>query len=488
MVCGVAQLLCSHAGGTAARTAHHTVDGFVDGAVVDQLCVGTRGEKRRFVEHVGEVGARETGGAHSDLMQVHVRHKRLALGVHLQNRLTSGKVRRFHCNLAVESTGAQQGGIEHIGTVRGGNHDEARVVLETIHLNEQLVEGLLALVHATVGAVATAATHCINLIDEDDGRGVLLRFVEQVTHAGGAEAHEHLHEVRASHRIERHACLACDCTRQQRLAGSRRAIQQHATRDASADLLVFRRILEEVLDFFDFLHCSVFAGHVFEAGLGRVALAQLAGIRLATEQCTSGAALHTAEQPPECEEDDDERYERCDQVFDDAVAGRNLGRIAVLEVRVLHIVDHFLALSEDVVELHALAIVVVLAVAVGLLEVVLQVKRHQIAAAVNLRIGSLAILEQLQAVLGVDQLRSAHAGSLESHNDEHDDRDDPHPRVAPPWRLALAVAVLAGILAIVVVIVQTGERVETVGFLTAAVLVAGRSRSRRIRHACVSLL
>jgi hypothetical protein len=42
------------------------------------------------------------------------------------------------------------------------------VALEAIHLSEQLVDGLLALVVATAQACATLPAHGINLIDEDD--------------------------------------------------------------------------------------------------------------------------------------------------------------------------------------------------------------------------------------------------------------------------------------------------------------------------------
>ena len=44
------------------------------------------------------------------------------------------------------------------------------------------VQRLLALVVATAHAGATLAAHSIDFIDEDDGGGVLLGLIEQVTH------------------------------------------------------------------------------------------------------------------------------------------------------------------------------------------------------------------------------------------------------------------------------------------------------------------
>src|SRR5207248_1740459 len=93
----------------------------------------------------------------------------------------------------------------------------------------------------------------VDLVDEDDAGGVLLRLLEHVAHARGADAHEHLHEVRAGDGEERHLGLAGNGARQQRLAGSRRAHHQHALRDLAAELLELARVLEEVDDFGDFL-------------------------------------------------------------------------------------------------------------------------------------------------------------------------------------------------------------------------------------------
>jgi hypothetical protein len=52
---------------------------------------------------------------------------------------------------------------------------------------------------------------------------VLARGGEELTHARGAAAHEHLHELRCGDGEERHARLARHRPRQQRLARTRRS-------------------------------------------------------------------------------------------------------------------------------------------------------------------------------------------------------------------------------------------------------------------------
>src|SRR5689334_24101575 len=50
--------------------------------------------------------------------------------------------------------------------------------------------------------------HGVDLVDEDDAGRVLLALLEQVAHAARADAHEHLDEVGARDREERHARFA----------------------------------------------------------------------------------------------------------------------------------------------------------------------------------------------------------------------------------------------------------------------------------------
>ena len=86
-------------------------------------------------------------------------------------------------DLAVEAAGAQQGGIEDVGPVGGRDHDDVVLGLEAVHLDEQLVERLLALVVTAAHAGAAVAADGVDLVHEDDAGRVLLGLLEQVAHA-----------------------------------------------------------------------------------------------------------------------------------------------------------------------------------------------------------------------------------------------------------------------------------------------------------------
>ena len=120
----------------------------------------------------------------------------LVAEVHREDVLALALRRERNEDLAVETTRAQERGVEDVGPVGRGHHHDAFGGFEAVHLREHLVERLLALVVAAAEAGAALAADRVDLVDEDDRRCLLARGLEQVAHAGGTDADEHLHEVR----------------------------------------------------------------------------------------------------------------------------------------------------------------------------------------------------------------------------------------------------------------------------------------------------
>ena len=111
---------------------------------------------------------------------------------------------------------------------------------------------------------AAAAADGVELVDEDDAGLMAARVAEQPADARRADAGVHLDEIGAAGEEERHARFAGNRSRQQRLAGSGRADEQHALRDAAADRREALRLAEEVDDLLDFVLRLVHAGDVLE--------------------------------------------------------------------------------------------------------------------------------------------------------------------------------------------------------------------------------
>ena len=242
---------------------------------------------------VGEVGAGEARRAARDGLQVDVGRERHLADVDLEDLLAADDVRIRHHHLAVEAAGAQQRRIEHVRTVGRGDQDDALVGLEAVHLDQQLVERLLALVVAAAEAGAAMAADRVDFVDEDDAGRVLLGLLEHVADARGADADEHLDEVGAGNGEERHVGFARDRARDQRLAGAGRADQQHAARNLAAEPLELAGVAQELDDLLQILLGLVDAGDVLE-GDAAMRLGQKLGAALAEAQRLAAGALHLA--------------------------------------------------------------------------------------------------------------------------------------------------------------------------------------------------
>ncbi len=211
--------------------------------------------------------------------------------MHLQNLLAPDHVRIRHDDLPVEAAGAQQRRVEHVRAVGRGDQDDAFVRLEAVHLDEQLVQRLLALVVAAAKARAAMPADGVDLVDEDDARRILLRLLEHVAHAARADADEHLDEIGAGNREEGNVRLAGDGARKQRLAGARRSDQKHATRNAPAEPLKLLRIAQELDDLLEVLLRLIDARDVVE-GDAAMRLRQQLRLGLAEAHGASAGALH----------------------------------------------------------------------------------------------------------------------------------------------------------------------------------------------------
>ena len=277
--------------------ADHPVDRLLQRGVRDQRAVLARGEQRGLVDHVGQVGAGHADGA---------------LGQRRRSRRPGANGLPLECTARIAWRPVRSGAPTGIcrsnrpGRSSAGSRMSGRLVaairmmpprgVEAVHLDQQLVQRLLALVVAAAQAGAALAADRVDLVDEDDARRVLLGLLEQVAHPGGADADEHLDEVRAGDRVERHPGLAGDRAGQQRLAGAGRAVEQHALGDLRAERLVAGRVLQEVLDLVELLDGLVGAGHVGERGLRHV-LGQLLGLGLAERHHPVAAALGVVHHP-----------------------------------------------------------------------------------------------------------------------------------------------------------------------------------------------
>ena len=294
------------------RAGDDAVDGLVEGAVVDELRVGAGGEQRGLVEHVREVGAREARRLAGDDLEVDAR-RRAACPCACTSRIF---LRPLRSGASTPIWRSKRPGRSSAGSRMSGRLVAAMRMTFVLGSKPSIsTSSWLSVCSRSswpppMPAPRWRPTASISSTKMIAGR-VLLGLVEQVAHAARADADEHLDEVRAGDRVERHARLARDGAGEQGLAGSGRAVQQHALGDARADGLELRGLLEEVLDLLELLDRLVGAGDVVEGDL-RALLRDELRLGLAELHDLVAAALHAREQEPEEEADEAEREQEAE--------------------------------------------------------------------------------------------------------------------------------------------------------------------------------
>src|SRR4051812_7700113 len=230
---------------TALRSFEDAADRLEDVLAGHLVAHAADGEQRGLVDDVGEVCAGEARRAVGDLVPVDVRRERLVAGVDAQDALAALTVRALDGDMPVEAAGTAQRRVEDVGTVGGADDHDAAGDVEAVHLDEQLVEGLLALVGAAARATGAAlAAGGVELVDEHDGRGRGPDAREQVADTRGTDADEGLDELRTGDREERNLRLAGDGLGEKGLATSGRTEQQQALGRSGTERFVLARVLE----------------------------------------------------------------------------------------------------------------------------------------------------------------------------------------------------------------------------------------------------
>jgi hypothetical protein len=154
-----------------------------------------------------------------------------------EDLLPPGEVRPVDHDLPVETAWSEERGVEDVRAVGGGEHDDPALRIEAVHLDEELVQGLLSLVVSASQAGAPLPAYSVDLVHEDDAGAVLLGLLEEVAHAAGSDTDKHLDEVRAGDGEEGHTGLPGDCAGEEGLACPWRPDEERAFGYASPELL-----------------------------------------------------------------------------------------------------------------------------------------------------------------------------------------------------------------------------------------------------------
>jgi len=288
----------------------HFVARLLDVGVGDAVAFLLDRDDRRFVQQVGEVGARVPNGELRQALEVDIRVKRAARGMDTQDLGAIGDGWQRHFDHAVEAAGPSYRGVEHVLAVGRGHPDDAVVGLHAIHLDEELIER--DFLFARPVRPATPAAKRVELVDEDDAGRLLAGALGQLAHAPGPDTDVHLVEVGSGGDDDRTSCLAGNGAGEQRLARSRRAHEQDAPRTTSAQRAITLGVGEV-------------RNHVREIGAGFARAADVGECEVPRgRRCDEPRRRHRAalaDDDINHNAEDDDETEDLDQKLDDARRG-----------------------------------------------------------------------------------------------------------------------------------------------------------------------
>src|SRR6056300_1888482 len=207
-------------------------------------------------------------------------------------------------NLTVETTWTEEGVIEDVDTVRSSDDHNTSLIIETIHLGQELVNGLLTLVIGWHISTTTLLTNSINLIDEHDTRLILSCLLEKFAYALGSNTYEHLNEVRGRTLDEGDIGLTSDGSSEEGLTRTWSTSEEGTTRNLSTTSIVAFRFFEEIHNLFELLFGRVDTLNISEPGLNLLVHRKLSGL--------SKRIRHSHTTPTTSTEDGSENREEVD--------------------------------------------------------------------------------------------------------------------------------------------------------------------------------
>mmetsp|Transcript_8360 Transcript_8360/g.52121 ORF Transcript_8360/g.52121 Transcript_8360/m.52121 type:complete len:413 (+) Transcript_8360:2261-3499(+) len=244
-------LAISH-GGTL-HTSNNSVNTVIDFLLSNSFLVTASSENGSFVQQIGQVSSTETRRAQGDGLNADAFLKFLVAGMHSKDLLAAPHIWDIYSDLSVKATRPQQRIVQNVDPVRGSDDNDSSVPLKTIHLCQQLVQGLFPFVIATTNTSTARSAYGIDLINENNTRRILFCFLEQVTHTRCTHTHKHLHKFRTTDAEERHACLSSDGFGQQGLPRSRWTYKKYTLWNSGAHCSEAFWTFEELHDFHEVL-------------------------------------------------------------------------------------------------------------------------------------------------------------------------------------------------------------------------------------------
>src|ERR1700730_13377861 len=118
--------------------------------------------------------------------------------MYFQDCLAAIEIGCVYDDLTIKAAGSKQGPVENLRTVSSGQNNNASVGLKTIHLHQQSIKRLLALIVDGTDMDSSLSPNRVKFINEYDTGRMLLGLFEEIAHSSCAQSDKHFHEIAAA--------------------------------------------------------------------------------------------------------------------------------------------------------------------------------------------------------------------------------------------------------------------------------------------------
>jgi hypothetical protein len=158
--------------------------------------------------------------------------------------LSPSDIRLVNRDMSIESARSHQRWIQHIRSIRTGEHHHMLLGPETIHLDQQLIQRRLSfIIPAESTALASRLSDRVDFIHKDDTRRVLFRVCEQVSNSGRADTDEHFDEFGTRDGEEGYLGFTGRRFGEQGFTRSWGTGENRASRDLGSEFFILERVL-----------------------------------------------------------------------------------------------------------------------------------------------------------------------------------------------------------------------------------------------------
>ena len=229
--------------------------------------------------------------------------------MYLQNTHTAFQIRPLHNHPPVKTARTQKRRVQNLRPVGGSQNQDSLGGIKSVHLRQQLVQGLLPLVISAAVPAVTAFSNGIHLVDKDNTGGIFLGLLKEVTNTGSSHTHEHLHKVRTGQGEKGNVGFSCHRFSQQGLSGSWRSHQKRSFGKLRPDGRVFCRIMQKIHHLLQGFLCLILSGHILKSDT-RILLHICFGPAFSHAAHHASALVHSPDNPVHTHKQQNHRHKQ----------------------------------------------------------------------------------------------------------------------------------------------------------------------------------